>query len=47
MIDLNTALFCFAVLVFASGFCALVAFAIFMARKDGWDDESDRPVDEE
>ena len=22
-------------------------FAIFMARKDGWDDESDRPVDEE
>lgn len=47
MIDLNTVLFCLVMLVFASGFCALVVFAIFIARKEGWDDESDRPVDEE
>lgn len=47
MIDLYTALFCLVVLVFASGFCALVVFALFVARREGWDDESDRPVDEE
>ena len=47
MIDLYTVFFCIAIFIFASGFCGLVVLAIFVARKDGWDDESDWPVDEE
>ena len=43
--DLYTVCLCIAMLVFASGFCALVVLAIFVARKDGRDDESDWPVD--
>lgn len=43
--DLYTVCLCIAMLVLFSGVSGLVVLAIFVARKDGRDDESDWPVD--